>query len=48
MAHFRLSHGLKIPDALIGAMAITHALELYTYNQKDFRYMPGLRLYDLQ
>ena len=48
MANFRLSHGLKIPDALIGAMAIAHDLELYTYNQKDFRYMPGLRLYELR
>jgi len=48
MANLRLSHGLKIPDALIGAMAIAHDLELYTYNQKDFRYMPGLRLYELK
>ncbi|GAB4426603.1 MAG: hypothetical protein OHK0039_44640 [Bacteroidia bacterium] len=42
---FRLSHGLTIPDALIGAMAIVHGFELYTYNRKDFQYMPNLRLY---
>ncbi len=29
-------------------MAIAHDLELYTYHQKDFRYMPGMRLYELK
>jgi len=45
MREFRLSHGLQIPDALIGAMAITYGLELYTYNLKDFRFMRGIKLY---
>lgn len=45
MRDFRLSHSLQIPDALIGAMAITYGLELYTYNLKDFRFMPGIKLY---
>jgi predicted nucleic acid-binding protein len=44
---FKLSHGMKIPDALIGAMAITYGIELYTYNTKDFRFMPDLKLYPL-
>ena len=47
MEKYRLSHGLQIPDALIGAMAIRHKISLYTYNQKDFRYMPGIQLYPL-
>jgi predicted nucleic acid-binding protein len=47
IADYRLSHGLMIPDALIGAMAIAYDLELYTYNQKDFRFMPHIKLYAL-
>ena len=45
MKDFRLSHGLTIPDALIGAMAIVNELNLYTYNLKDFRYSPGIQLF---
>jgi predicted nucleic acid-binding protein len=44
---FKLSHGMKIPDALIGAMAIAYDIELYTYNTKDFRFMPNIKLYPL-
>ena len=44
---FRLSHTLQIPDALIGGMALIYGLQLYTYNQKDFRFMPGINLYPL-
>ncbi len=47
MASYRLSHDLRIPDALIGAMAIVNGFDLYTYNRKDFRYMPNLSLYVL-
>lgn len=42
---YRLSHDLNLPDTLIGASAITYQLPLFTYNTKDFRYMPGLLLY---
>ena len=42
---FRLSHGLLIPDAIIGATSIVHQIPLYTYNLKDFRYMPDIVLY---
>jgi predicted nucleic acid-binding protein len=47
LLQFRLNHTLQIPDALIGGMAIAYNLELYTYNQKDFKFMPGIRLYPL-
>lgn len=43
---FRLSHGLLIPDAIIAATAITFNLKLFTYNLKDFKFIPGIRLYD--
>lgn len=38
---FKLSHHLQIPDAIIGV----HQLELYTYNRKDFEFMPNIKLY---
>ncbi|MCY7349882.1 MAG: hypothetical protein LH606_04340 [Cytophagaceae bacterium] len=44
---FKLSHDLKIPDALIGATAIVTGIPLFTYNTKDFDFMPGIRLYQL-
>jgi predicted nucleic acid-binding protein len=41
---FKLSHNLQIPDAIIGASAIVYGLQLFTYNLKDFRFMPELKL----
>ncbi|MCQ6961043.1 type II toxin-antitoxin system VapC family toxin [Mucilaginibacter aquariorum] len=41
---FRLSHSLQIPDAIIGATAIIHQIPLFTYNIKDFTFMPHLQL----
>jgi tRNA(fMet)-specific endonuclease VapC len=38
------SHTLDIPDALIAASAITNRAELFTYNTKDFRFIPDLSL----
>lgn len=43
--NFHLSHGLQIPDALIGSSAIVFDLPILTNNEKDFKYMPGIRLY---
>ncbi len=43
---FKLSHDLRIPDAIIGAMAITFQIPLFTYNRKDFQFMPGIILYE--
>ncbi len=42
---YKLSHNLQIPDAIIGATAIVHRIELFTYNKKDFSFMPTILLY---
>ena len=41
---YRLSHGLLIPDALIAATAVENNEGLITGNQKDFRFIAGLKL----
>lgn len=43
--NYKLSHNLSIPDALIGAISITFNLCLFTYNTKDFKFLPEIRLY---
>lgn len=43
---FHLSHNLQIPDAIIGATAIEYNIPLFTYNLKDFRFMPEIKLYN--
>jgi hypothetical protein len=48
MMLFHLSHGLLIPDAIIGSGSIVHQIPLYTYNLKDFRFMPGIILYQVK
>lgn len=45
MANYSLSHNLTLPDALIAATALHHAIPLYTLNKKDFRYIPELKLH---
>ena len=45
ISEFKLSHGLQIPDAIIGATAIVYKIPLYTYNVKDFKFMPNIKLY---
>ena len=45
---YNLSHNLQIADALIGASAIVYELDFYTYNLKDFQFMPNIKLYQLQ
>jgi predicted nucleic acid-binding protein len=42
---FKLSHNLQIPDAIIGAMSIVYAIDLFTYNKKDFKFIPGIKLH---
>ncbi|MGV8137722.1 MAG: type II toxin-antitoxin system VapC family toxin [Mangrovibacterium sp.] len=42
---YRLSHGLAIPDCLIAASTIQSGLQLFTYNIKDFKFIPKLELY---
>jgi len=43
--HYRLSHGLDIPDALVAATALETGLPLWTRNTKDFRFIENLRLF---
>jgi predicted nucleic acid-binding protein len=33
---YALSHRLRLPDALIGATAVVHQMDLFTLNTKDF------------
>lgn len=42
---FKLSHGLQIPDAIIGATAVIYQIPLYTYNLRDFDFLPNINLY---
>lgn len=42
--NFKLSHGLQIPDAIIGATAVIHQIPFFTYNTKDFDFIPGIEL----
>lgn len=42
---FKLSHNLQIPDAIIGAMSLVYGIDLFTYNTKDFIFLPGIKLY---
>lgn len=42
---YRLSHGLLMPDALIAATALSLNEPLATKNQRDYRFIAGLTLY---
>lgn len=43
---YKLSHNLQIPDAIIAALALEYDFELFTYNIKDFKFIPGLKLHN--
>jgi hypothetical protein len=43
MRHYRKSHGIDIPDALIAATAEHHGLRLATLNVKHFPMFPRLK-----
>ncbi|SLM28579.1 PIN domain protein [Desulfamplus magnetovallimortis] len=45
MEIYCLSHKLSLPDALIAATSLIHKYELYTLNQKDFRFIQEMLLY---
>ena len=45
METYALSHKLGLPDAMIAATALVHAIPLYTLNIKHFTYISGLTLY---
>jgi len=42
--NYKLSHNLQIPDAIIAATSVIHQIPLYTYNIKDFAFIPGIKL----
>ena len=42
---YALSHGLLIPDALIGATALANKIGLLSKNQRDYRFIPDLNLF---
>ena len=44
VSEYAKSHALDIPDSLIAATALDHQLSLFTYNIKDFRFIPYLIL----
>jgi len=44
LRNYRLSHGLALPDAVIGATAIYYQIPLLTYNHKDFKFLPEIQL----
>lgn len=43
----RAGQTLSVPDAIIAATAVGQQLTLVTLNQRDFRRIPGLSLYQL-
>ena len=42
---FKLSHNLAIPDSLIAATTLYTGFKLFTFNVKDFKFIPDLQLY---
>lgn len=45
---YGIGHNCALPDALIAATAILTGFELFTYNEKDFRFLPGVKRYEYQ
>jgi len=43
--NYCLSQKLNLPDALIAATAIYYDIELFALNIKDFKFIPGIKLY---
>jgi predicted nucleic acid-binding protein len=44
ISDYCLSHCLALPDAVIGATAIFYQIPLFTYNRKDFKFLPEIQL----
>lgn len=44
ITQYYLSNNMAVPDALIAATASVYELPLLTKNQRDFLYIPGLKL----
>ncbi len=43
---YSLSHGLTIPDGIIASTSLIFDIPLFTYNLKDFKFIPNIKLYD--
>lgn len=43
---YALSHRVGIPDTFIAATALYFDIELFTLNQKDFRFISGIKLFE--
>ncbi len=48
LLEYSLSHKLGIPDAFIASTAIVNDLELFTLNVKHFKFIKGLKLYQIK
>ena len=46
METYVLSHGLLIPEDSIGATALSHSIGLLSKNQRDYRFIPDLNLFE--
>lgn len=46
MENYYLSHGLKIPDAIIAATSRYYGVSLFTFNKKDFRDIPDIEFFN--
>ncbi len=44
LRNYGLSHTLALPDAIIAATAIYYQMPLFTYNRKDFKFLPDIQL----
>jgi len=42
--NYKLSHNIQIPDAIIAATSIFFKIPLFTYNIKDFQFIPEIDL----
>jgi len=42
--NYKLSQNIQIPDAIIAATAIVNKIPLFTYNTKDFKFIPKIEL----
>ena len=45
MGKYRLKHSMALPDCIIAAIVMVTNLEFFTYNQKVFKFIEGLKLF---
>lgn len=48
VTQYAQSHQLDIPDSLIGSTSLQHHIPLFTYNLKDFRFIPEIQLHPIR